>query len=68
MDTCQLNWLAKRNARWAAPNADDCWCHSTFTNPDEPIATTLEALRAEIRRLNLESRIILAMRKNRQLN
>jgi hypothetical protein len=46
----------------------DCWCHFAFTNPDGSDRDDAEALRAEIRRLDLESRVILEMRKNQQLN
>jgi len=46
----------------------DCWCHFAFTTPDGCERDDAEALRAEIRRLTLESRVILEMRKNRQLN
>jgi hypothetical protein len=34
----------------------DCWCHFTFTNPDGTDREDAAALRAEIRRLDLESR------------
>jgi len=46
----------------------DCRCDFSFTNPDGTDREDAGALRGEIRRLNLESRVILEMRKNRQLN
>jgi hypothetical protein len=46
----------------------DCWCHVAFTNPDGSDRDDADALRAETRRLNLESAVILEMRKNWQLN
>jgi hypothetical protein len=46
----------------------DCWCHFTFTNPDGTERQDAGALRAEIRRLNLESAVILEMKKKGQLN
>jgi hypothetical protein len=46
----------------------DCWCHFTFTNPDGTERQDAGALRAEIRRLNLESAVILEMRKKGQLH
>jgi hypothetical protein len=45
----------------------DCWCHCAFTNRDGSDRDDAEAMRAEMRRLNLESRVILEMRKNRRL-
>jgi hypothetical protein len=44
----------------------DCWCHGNFSNEDGTDREDAEALRAEIRRLNLE--VVLEMRKNGQEN
>jgi len=46
----------------------DCWCHCAFANPDGSDREDAEALRAEIRRLNLESVVIPEMRKTGKLN
>src|SRR5580765_4167706 len=46
----------------------DCWCHGNFSNEDGTDREDAEALRAEIRRLNLESAVILEMKKKGQLN
>jgi hypothetical protein len=46
----------------------DCWCHGNLSNEDRSDREDAEALRAEIRRLNLESAIILEMKKKGQLN
>jgi hypothetical protein len=46
----------------------DCWCHFSFTNPDGSDREDAAALRAEIRRLNLENRVILEMKRNGQQN
>jgi hypothetical protein len=46
----------------------DCWCHFTLTNPDGSDREDADALRAEIRRLSLESAVILEMKKNMQQN
>ena len=45
----------------------DFWCHFTFTNPDGTDPDS-DALRAEIRRLTLESAVILEMKENGQQN
>jgi len=54
--------------KWGSAECCDCWCHFTFTNPDGTDRKDADALRAEIRRLNLESRVILEMWKNNQMN
>jgi hypothetical protein len=36
----------------------DCWCHGNLSNEDGTDREDAEALRAEIRRLNLESAVI----------
>jgi hypothetical protein len=46
----------------------DCWCHGNFSNEDGIDREDADALRAEIRRLNLESAVILEMKKKGQLN
>jgi hypothetical protein len=46
----------------------DCGCHVTCTNPDGSERDDAEALRTEIRRLNLEIAVILEMKKNGQQN
>jgi hypothetical protein len=46
----------------------DCWCHFTFTNLDGTDREDAEALRAEIRRLNLESAVTLDTKKRGQIN
>ena len=44
------------------------WCHGNLSNQDGTDREDAEALRAEIRRLNLESAVILEMKKKGQLN
>ena len=44
----------------------DCWCHFSFNNPDGSDREDAAALRAEIRRLNLEIAVTLEMRKKGQ--
>ena len=39
----------------------ECWCHPTFTNPDGSEREDADALRAEIRRLSLESMVLIEM-------
>jgi hypothetical protein len=46
----------------------DCWCHGNLSNQDGTDREDAEALRAEIRRLNLESAVILEMKKKGQLD
>jgi len=46
----------------------DCWCHLTFSNPDGTDREGCEALRAEVRRLTLETAPILKLKANGQLN
>ena len=46
----------------------DCWCHGNLSNDDGTDREDADALRAEIRRLNLESAVILEMKKKGQLN
>ena len=46
----------------------DCWCHGNLSNEDGTDREDANALRAEIRRLNLESAVILEMKKKGQLN
>ena len=46
----------------------DCWCHGNLSNEDGTDREDADALRAEIRRLNLESAVILEMKKKGQLN
>jgi len=46
----------------------DCWCHCAFHQSDGSNRDDAEALRAEIRRLSLESRVILEMKRNGQQN
>ena len=46
----------------------ECWCHGNLSNEDGTDREDAEALRAEIRRLNLESAVILEMKKKGQLN
>ena len=46
----------------------DRWCHLTFTNPDGTDREDCEALRAEVRRLTLETTLIPQLRANGQLN
>jgi hypothetical protein len=46
----------------------DCWCHGNLSNEDGTDREDAEALRAEVRRLNLESAVILEMKKKGQLN
>ena len=46
----------------------DCWCHGNLSNEDGTDRDDAKALRTEIRRLNLESAVILEMKKKGQLN
>jgi len=46
----------------------DCWCHFAFTTSDGCERDDAEALRAEIRRLSLESAVILEMKESGQVN
>ena len=46
----------------------DCWCHGNLSNEDGTDREDAEALRAEICRLNLESAVILEMKKKGELN
>ena len=46
----------------------ECWCHLAFTNADGSERDDAEALRAEIRRLCLESRVALEMKRTGQVN
>ena len=46
----------------------DCWCHGNLSNQDGTDREDAEAPRAEIPRLNLESAVILEMKKKGQLN
>jgi hypothetical protein len=46
----------------------ECWCHGNFFNEDGTHREDTEALRAEIRRLNAQSAVILEMKKKGQLN
>jgi hypothetical protein len=46
----------------------DCWCHGNLSNHDGTDREDADALRAEIRRLHLESAVILEMKKNGQQN
>jgi hypothetical protein len=46
----------------------DCWCHFNFSNEDRTDREDAAALRAETRKLNLESRVILEMKRNGYLN
>jgi hypothetical protein len=46
----------------------DCWCRGNLSNEDGTDREDAEALRSEIRRLNLESAVILEMKKKGQLN
>ena len=46
----------------------DCWCHFTLTNSDGTDRDDAAALRAEIRKLDLESRAFLEMKRSRRLN
>jgi hypothetical protein len=46
----------------------DCWCHGNFTDSDGSDRDDAEALRAEIRRLTLESAVFLEMKENGQVN
>ena len=52
----------------ACPEWCECWCHFTFTNSDGSERDDADALRAEIRRLSLESRVTLEMRRTGQVN
>ena len=46
----------------------ECWCHGNFLNEDGTHRDDAEALRAEIRRLNLESETVSEIKKKEQQN
>ena len=50
------------------PKHCECGCHFTFINADGSERDDADGLRAEIRRLSLESRMTLEMNRNGQVN
>ena len=59
---------SEEERKWGYAECCDCWCHFSFCNEDGTDREDADALRAEIRRLNLESAVILEMRKKGQLS
>jgi hypothetical protein len=50
------------------PESCECWCHFTFTNSDGSERDDADGLRAEIRRLSLESAVTLEMKRTGRVN
>jgi hypothetical protein len=59
---------SEEERKWGCADCCDCWCHFTFTNQGGTDREDADALRAEIRRLSLESAVILEMRRKGQFN